>query len=179
MTNFKIIFATCAASLALASTAVAGKSAATANLPDKVAQMHCMVGNWQGAASITMGGQTAELELSMDCKATSGGHAITCKSRFSGAGMLHEETDLFGWDPETDTYHWYSVTNAGDAHDHVAKPPKGPTLTWVYKGKKDGKPFVEKIAMTFNKDASQIRLANTGTIGGQVAFTMKGSVRKR
>lgn len=179
MTKLNTILAVCSATLAVSSTAVAGSSTANKRLPKQVRQMHCLVGSWHGNGALTVGGKRIELSMRMDCEPTSGGHAITCKSRFAGGGMVHEETDLFGYDPNKRQYHWFAVTSDGDAHDHVASVPRGPTVNWKYKGLKHGKAFTENIAMTFDKRGSKIRFVTRATLGGTPMFEMVGTVRKR
>jgi hypothetical protein len=176
MNNFKIILTACAVSLTLASTATAETSA---KIPKQVRDLHGMVGNWRGTVAMNMGGQKAKLELSINCKLASAGNAVTCKSRFSGAGMVVHETDLFGFDPETGKYHWFAVSSAGETHDHVSDAPKAGTFLWVYRGTKAGKRFVESIRMTINKRAKRIDFRNRTTVAGKTVFTMSGSAHKR
>lgn len=166
---------------AISSTALAGEQAtASGDLPKQVEQMECLVGEWRGTASMTMGTDKAKLEVSLSCARTSGGYGVMCKTRFTGLPTgPYEETDLFGYDPHTDKYHWFSVTNAGEAHDHVADVPKGATINWVYRGKMDGKKFTETIAMTFNKDSTKISFVNDGIVGKRKLWTMTGKLTKK
>ena len=65
---------------------------------------------------------------------------MLCSLEMTGApGMgTYAETDLFGYEPNSDTFHWYSVTNAGETHDHVAKAGDGSKIQWVYTGSQEG-----------------------------------------
>jgi hypothetical protein len=180
MTHFKTILGTLAACSAISISAFGGGNTTDSSLPKEVAQIHCMVGEWRGTATMQMGKDKAKLQVSLSCEATSGGWGVACKSRFVGLPSgPYEETDLFGFDPHTRKYHWFSVTNAGETHDHVAAVPTGDTLKWVYRGKLDGKAFTETIDFKFNKDSTRILVANKGVAGGATLFSMKGQIRKQ
>jgi hypothetical protein len=51
----------------------------------------------------------------------------------------YDETDLMGYEPNSNTYHWYSITNAGETHDHVATPPNGSAIRFVFNGTQENK----------------------------------------
>ena len=70
--------------------------------------------------------------------------------------QAYEETDLMGYEPNTNTYHWYSVTNSGETHDHVAKPSSSNTIEFIFNGVQDGKAFKEVIDLTFSADSKTI-----------------------
>ena len=40
---------------------------------------------------------------------------------------VYSESDMFGFDPGANKYHWYAVTNAGETHDHIADVPTANT----------------------------------------------------
>lgn len=164
----------------LGGAATAGSHAANAKLPQKIKNMHCLIGSWNGKVTLTMGGQRVPMKLSLRCTSASAGHAISCRSTFTDPrGNKHHETDLFGYDPGTNTYHWFAVSDSGETHDHVAAVRKSPTLRWVYRGKKAKKPLVERVAMTFNRNSTAIAFNSQVRIAGKVAMRMNGTVRKR
>jgi len=160
-----------------AAPGVSGAPAASSKpeLPSEVKAMHCLVGDWTGSATGKMGADPLSARLSLSCSETSGGFGVQCKTRFTGLpGGPAEETDLFGFDPGQRKYHWFSVTNQGETHDHVAEIPKGDTLRFVYDGVQDGKPAREVITLKVSEDHHNLEFQNTYTVGGQVVLTLSG-----
>lgn len=153
--------------------------ASAAPPPKQVENMECLVGTWKGGGSLTLGKDKAKLDVTLDCKRTSAKFGVLCTFRATGMpGMTYEETDLFGYEPNSDTYHWYSVTNAGETHDHVAKPPTGDHVDFQYTGTQDGKPLTETIAFDFSKDGKTLAVKSDTTVAGAVIATMDIKVRK-
>lgn len=179
MTHFKSIFATLVALAGISQNAFANSNQES-EPPKDVAQMQRLIGEWSGSAEIKMGKDKLEVNVTMSCESTSAGFGVLCKSRFTGLPTgAHEETDLFGYDPGQNKYHWFSVTNDGETHDHVADVSKTGTLNWIYKGKMDSKPFTESVAMTVNKPGTRIKLACKAKVGKKTLYTMSGAIRKR
>lgn len=137
---------------------VAAPALAAAPLPKQVSEMDCIVGSWKGAGSLTMGKDKASIAATWDCKRTSSQYGVLCTFHVTGIPgvAMYDETDLMGYEPNSNTYHWYSVTNAGETHDHVAKPSTSNTIEFVYNGTQDGKPFKEVIDLTFSADSKTI-----------------------
>jgi hypothetical protein len=155
--------------------------AATADsLPKQVTDMECLVGTWKGSGSMTMGKDKAKIDLAMTCKRTSAQFGVACTTRFTGIPGLaaYEETDLFGYEPNSNTYHWFAVTNAGETHDHVAKLPDGEKISFVYNGTQDGKAFKEAIDMDFGKDGKSMAVHVDSVLAGQVIATMDLKAKK-
>ena len=148
--------------------------------------MSCLVGNWKGTASMTMGGQKADgVKLTWMCKRTSSEWGVSCTALMTGIPGVdrYEETDLFGFEPGTGKYHWFSVTNAGETHDHVSTLIKGETLQFVHTGTQDGKPFKEVIDMTFKgqgkgKDSAMFDLRSESFLDGKSVAVLQGSAHK-
>ena len=128
-------------------------------LPKQVADMQCLVGHWQGGGSLAMGQDTAELRAHWTCERTSARFGVLCTFHVTGIPGVpaYEETDLMGYEPNTNTYHWYSVTNAGETHDHVAPASGGNRIEFVYDGTQDGKPFKEVIALAFEQGSKRLK----------------------
>ena len=144
--------------LKILATLAALTAPAAAELPKPIADMECLVGTWKGTGNLTMGKDKAKVDFTWTCARTSAEHGVLCKLELTGIPGVasYEETDLFGYEPNTSTYHWFSVTNAGETHDHVAKAPAGNKVQFVYTGTQEGKPFKEVIDMDFAKDAKSM-----------------------
>lgn len=145
-----------AAMFALSIPAVAAADA----LPKPVADMECLVGNWKATGTVQMGKDKVNINATWNCKRISGQFGVMCALKMTGVPGLksYEETDMFGYEPGSNTYHWFSVTNAGETHDHVATIPDGNKIQFVYTGTQEGKAFKEVIDMEFSKDSKSIAL---------------------
>ncbi len=156
-------------------------AAAGADAPPKqVTDMECLVGNWKGGGTMKMGKDSLKIDLSLSCKRTSGQFGVLCSSKMTGIPGVaaYEETDLFGYEPNSNTYHWFSVTNGAETHDHVAKVPDGDKITFVYNGTQEGKAFKEAIDMDFAKDGKSMTVHVDSVVAGQVIASMDLKAKK-
>jgi hypothetical protein len=155
-------------------------TAAADPLPRAVSDMECLVGSWKGGGSLAMGKDKAKLDATWTCERTSAQFGVSCVLRVTGIPgvAVYEETDLMGYEPNTNLYHWYAVTNAGETHDHVAKVPAGNTIQFVFDGSQDGKPFKEVIELTFSKDEKSVRGRAETFVAGTSTSVMDLSLRK-
>ena len=148
--------------------------------PQEVKDMASMVGAWKGAATLTMGADKASVKVAMTCQAAAGAWGVQCQTRFTGmpGGGAYLETDLFGYEPGTRKFHWFSVTNMGETHDHVSDGLKGNVIEFVHGGVQEGKPLKEVIRMTFSEDCKKFDVRSETTLGGQVVAVLEGSAHK-
>jgi hypothetical protein len=142
--------------LVLTIPALAGADA----LPKPVTDMECLVGAWKATGTVTIGADKAKVDATWDCKRTSAKFGVMCNLKLTGIPGLpvYAETDLFGYEPNSNTYHWFAVTNAGETHDHAAKVPDANKIQFVYAGTQEAKPFKEVIDMDFGKDGKSFTL---------------------
>jgi hypothetical protein len=147
-------------------------------VPKQLEALEPLVGSFKGNGTLTAGKDVAKVDFTLACKRTSARFAVQCAFHVTGVPGLaaYEESDLFGYEPATDTYHWYAVTNAGETHDHVAKS-FGDKVQWTYSGSQDGKPMKEVIDMTIGKDKSIAFRSETLVAGSSVAV-LEGKVHK-
>src|SRR5262249_49404389 len=105
---------------------------------------------------------------------------LSCSFQVTGIpGVpLYDETDLMGYEPNTNTYHWYSVTNAGETHDHVAKASDGNKLEFVFNGTQEGKPFKEVIQLAFSSDQKTVTGKSETFVAGASTSVMELALRK-
>jgi hypothetical protein len=166
--------------LGLLSFAVPTLAGAAEPLPKQVSDMDCVVGNWKGTGSLTAGKDKAPIAATWSCKRTSAQYGVMCTFHVTGIpGMqAYEETDLMGYEPNTNTYHWYSVTNAGETHDHVAKPSSSNTIEFVFNGTQDGKAFKEVIDLTFSNDSKTITGSSESFLAGVSTSVMALTLKK-
>jgi len=145
---------------------------------EEIRGMGALLGDWTGTGTFEQGGQRVEVRANWSCVATSGGHGVRCGMVMTGLpGMdRYEETDLMGYNATDRLYHWYSVTNAGEVHDHWGSCD-GTVTTFQYQGVDDGKLFVERIVFTA-VDARTLRVHATTTAGSQTVNSMEFTMRK-
>jgi hypothetical protein len=167
----------------ITSTALA-KGKADPKLPKEIQPMYCLVGEWKSQNAVAvLDGKKHKVDFTVSCAPTSGGMGLLCSTKFDIEGLGHiEETDLFGYDPGQNRYHWFSVTQMGETHDHVALAPapsdKG--ITFSYTGFQNGKPMQEVVSMTFlDEAATRIDFKNDGVIAGQPAWKITATMIKK
>jgi hypothetical protein len=165
----------------LAALAASTTSARAEEQPKPIADLERFVGTWKATGAVTMGKDTAKVSASWSCKRTSAKAGVLCALDLKGIPGLpvYAETDLFGYEANTNTYHWFSVTNAGETHDHVAKVASidVPKLQYVFTGTQDGKPFKEVIDLEFAKDNKSFSLRTETFVAGAstAVFDMKAT----
>lgn len=154
-------------------------------LPEPIARMECLVGTWKGTGTVSMGKDTAKIEGTWNCKRTSAKFGVLCTLKITGIpGVpVYEETDLFGYEPNSSTYHWASVTNAGETHDHVAKVGASDSnkVQFIYSGTQESKPFKEVIDMEFlgpKKTADTIMMRGETFAAGASTSVITVKLRK-
>ena len=153
---------------------------AAPELPKEVVPLQRLVGEWTTqTGTATVGGKPAKLDIKVSCAATPNKLGVLCQSRITIEGMSAiENTDLFGYDPGSKTYHWYCVAGFGEAHDHVGKLTAS-GFSWGHRGPgKDGKPSKEAIAMSFDASGTKLEFRNDITTGGG-PLTLVASMAKK
>jgi hypothetical protein len=142
--------------------------------PKPAARLDNLVGTWKGSGSLTAGKDHLPLTFGWQCKQISAAAGVLCTLEIKGMPAPYAETDLFGYEPNTDTLHWFSVTNAGETHDHVAKAADG-KLQFVFKGTQDGKPLVETIDFDLGKE---LTIRSEVKVGDQTQAVLEAKGKK-
>jgi hypothetical protein len=147
--------------------------------PKGVALIHGMVGTWKGTGPFEAGKTRAPISVDWRCQKTSGDWGASCNLAMTGVPGLarYLETDLVGYDAASDTYHWFSVTNAGEVHDHRARVTDPRHLTFQHAATVEGKPFVETIRIDCHGPDEMSITAETRH-GGQLLNVLRGTLRK-
>jgi len=155
-------------------------SADADSLPKPVSDLGCVVGNWKGSGTFQAGTERAKIKATWNCKRTSAEFGVTCVFSVTGIPGVarYEETDLFGFEPNTRQYHWYSVTNAGETHDHVAQIPTGNSVQFVFNGVQDGKPLQETIDLVFSDDSKSASGRAETFVGGESTSVLELQLKK-
>lgn len=156
--------------------------AAAEDLPKPIADLERFVGTWKGSGTITMGKDVVKASAAWTCKRVSAKAGVQCALELKGIpGVpVAAETDLFGWDPGSNSYHWFAVTNLGETHDHVGKVAglDEPKLQFVYNGTQEGKPMKEVIDFTFEPGNKAFAIRAETSVGGTSVSVMELKAKK-
>jgi hypothetical protein len=172
MTRLTTLFA-----LITAITLPALSSATESTLPPAAA-FYTLIGKWQGQGEFGETGQPpAMLALNLECQKTSAGFGVSCHMQASNKEMAIAETDLFGYDPVSNTFHWYSVTNTGETHDHKAQWTDTHTMKANYTWTQEGAKMAENITFKFNGNNNMLFESVVSKNGQQVAH-FKGTLKR-
>jgi hypothetical protein len=127
-----------------------------------------------------MGKDKARIDATWTCQRTSAQFGVLCKFHVTGIPGVaaYDETDLMGYEPNSNLYHWYSVTNAGETHDHVAKVPEGNAIQFIYTGTQEGKAFKEVIDLAFSNDSNAVTGRAQTFVAGASTSIMDLKLRK-
>ncbi len=113
--------------------------------------LHRFVGKWKGSGTMTERGESHAIQAKYKCRKAAGGFAVACEFKIKGVPGMAEYTsaDIWGYDANDASVHWYVVTNGGETHDH-----KGKLTAEGFRGRyesttKEGRPLIEDIAFTF------------------------------
>jgi hypothetical protein len=165
---------------ALAAVTLTSTLARADDAAKPIADLERFVGAWKSTGTLTMGKDTAKITATLTCKRTSAKAGVLCTTRFIGVPGIpaYEETDLFGYEPSSGTYHWFAVTSAGETHDHVAKASDASKLQFVYTGTQEAKPFKEVIDLEWSKDGKAMTVRSESFVGGASAAVLEIKARK-
>lgn len=147
-------------------------------VPPKVKELQqALVGSWKGNGELIMpDGKKAPLAMTYDCKSTSAGFGVTCSLKGKMAdGFVYESTDIWGYSAGDGLVHWFTVTNAGETHDHKGSFENG-TLTAVFEGPQEGKLYVESVSMTFT--GKSVKVASSVVVGGKQGERLEGTMSR-
>ena len=140
------------------------------------------------AYRLAVGPSLADRVIALNGLVLVGMGAIATHAAHTGNGTFHvtgipgvaayEETDLMGYEPNTNTFHWYAVTNAGETHDHVAQASDGNKQQFIFTGTQEGKPFKEVIDLEIGKDEKSATGRAETFVDGASTSVMKLELRK-
>jgi hypothetical protein len=136
--------------------------------PPEVQKIYRFIGEWHGDGEATMGDMSTPVHVTLTAEKDAGGWGVHAHmtAEMGNAGT-YQEIDIMGYEPNSKTYHLFSVTNMGDTHDHSGTwDGSGKTLNLTYKGLYQGQPMVETIACIFN-GSDEMEITSKTTVGGQ------------
>lgn len=85
----------------------------------QVAAIRSLIGSWTGKGTMMTEGKTHPTTVTWDCAESTGTAGVKCKFVMTGLpGFTYMFDDLWGYSAQDGLTHWYTVTNAGEVHDH-------------------------------------------------------------
>lgn len=151
-----------------------------AQQPEAVQRMLRFVGRWEtNEAKVTMGDQHFTMPYSADFKPVNDGTGLMMQeaATMPGVGEL-KGMNLFGWDPNLEQVHIYSIDNIGTCHDHIGYWTSDNELFVEYQGVQEGKIYVEQLRITL-VDSNHLKLHLTAELNGVMNELIDGTfVRK-
>src|SRR5262245_8689324 len=81
--------------------------------------LRSLIGSWTGKGTLDTDGKTHQLTMTWDCVESSGAAGVRCKATLLCIpNFTYQFDDLWGYSAQDGLTHWYTVTNAGEVHDH-------------------------------------------------------------
>ncbi len=174
MRRFIPLFLMALAALTFTSSASAQDSSEQARMSRELA---CLVGSWTGSGQVQMGGQEVPVEFEYTCRSAGGGAGVACHLEMTGMeGFTYQSDDLWGYDAGRGLVHWYTVTNAGETHDHSGRVD-GRTFRATYVGRREGSPMRENVRFSFNSQ-NELTFSSVVFVDHQRVESFAGAVTK-
>lgn len=148
-------------------------------MPDGAKKFQAFVGSWEGTGSMTMNGQTQQVNISHTTESIAGGWGTRTIETVKMPEMpTYSGVDMFGFDIGSGLTHLYTVSNYGDCHDHVGTWVDNKTLVLQYNGVLDGKPMVEMLTVVVDSP-TQYHYTGQTYIAGSLVYTNKATMTRK
>ncbi len=158
-----------AAAVTLAFVVLAGHAQEKKAPPEQIGKLEAIQGTFEGEATMTEGGKSMKGIVRHTNSSISDGWGFLMEEIITMEdGTAYKSHNIIGYDAGGGKVHVFSVTNAGETHDHKGSWTKPKTVAVQYDGKWEGKPYVEKAMLTIDGSDSY-RLSWNATLGGKAA----------
>src|ERR1051326_7892551 len=169
---------TAAIVVALLPLRVHAQSKASANPPEIKKTVDAFVGHWIITGTDTEPGAKApvKFELTLDCKRTALGAAVTCgfAGKLPNVGPI-EAAAVIGYSPEEQVVRWMEISSTGEYHDHRGKW-KGDGIEFEPLGYLiSGKQATEYLSISFPSADKLLLGSTTKTAEGDSILECTGS----
>jgi hypothetical protein len=130
----------------------------------QVESIRSLIGSWSGKGSMMSEGKNHAITVTSDCTESAGAAGVKCRWVLTGLpGFTYTFDDLWGYSAQDGLTHWYTVTNAGEVHDHRGHFDMTGGLLQI-EIPVEGKLFSEII--TFKRKGKALAVSWTTTAGG-------------
>jgi len=148
-------------------------------VPDGVKKIQMFAGNWEGAGTMTMNGQTSNIRVTHVNTSTAAGWGIRADETIEMPGMPdYKAINILGYEAGSDLTHIYTISNYGECHDHWGKWTDDKTLMLQYDGLTDGKPTTEMLKVIVD-NPSQYRVIGSTYVGGELVSSNEVTMKKK
>ena len=138
----------------LGTLTILGSATASAQgeTPQAVTDLQCLIGTWTGLGQVEMGSDTHDVRIEYTCRGAAGGAGVACHVTMTGIeGFTYEADDLWGYDPGSGRVHWFTVSNAGETHDHAGVIVNN-AFAGTYVGRRENAGMRENVRFRFDRD---------------------------
>jgi hypothetical protein len=137
--------------------------------PEQISKLDAILGIFEGEATMTEGGKSSKGNVHHTNSSISDGWGFLMDEVVTMEdGTMYKSHNIIGYDAGGGKVHVFSVTNAGETHDHKGSWTKPMTVSVQYDGKWEGKPYIEKASLTIDGSDSY-SLSWHATLGGKAA----------
>lgn len=148
-------------------------------MPEDQARLQKFTGKWQADLSMTdENNKASKVRSVVTFNTIADGHGIygTEVADDPVNGKLNASY-MMGYDPYQKKIHFFAVDNQGVCHDHECYWKSADSFHAEHNSDRDGKAYKEVIDINF-KDANNLELVVTATLGGKSLGTVKGMYTK-
>ena len=136
--------------------------------PEQIRKLEAILGTFEGEATMTEGGKLLKGMVRHANSSISDGWGFLMEEVITMEdGTAYKSHNIIGYDAGGGKVHVFSITNAGETHDHKGSWTKPTTVSVQYEGKWEGKPYVEKASLTIDGPDSY-SLSWNATLAGKV-----------
>jgi hypothetical protein len=140
--------------------------------------LEAFLGKWRGESmTFEVEGDILKIDVLLEITEILDGWGVQSflSTDIPGFGPF-KEVDIWGHDPGSDTIHMFTVTNAGQTHDHAGAFRDDETLVLAYTGYIDESVIQEDVTLAARGD--ELVFHNTERINGKVEVVFEGIMKK-
>ncbi len=143
--------------------------------PELKKTVDAFMGKWVYDTTITMpDGKSEKAKLTMDCKKTAVGKAVSCAWSGKLSDGPFEGTSVVGYDTFGKAVHFMGIFSDEEVHDHKCMWKGNSLQCEPLKGGMSGGPVTEDFSLTFEGKTSSWKSICTFQDGGKATFEATG-----
>ena len=146
--------------------------------PMAIAALDPLLGTFEGDVTMMQDGKSIKGRAQHNNSGISSGWGFLMEEDITMEdGSKYTSHNIIGYDAGGKKVHVFSVTNAGETHDHKGVWKDAKTITLEYDGTWEGKPYVEKAVLTIDGRDSYT-LTWKATRAGQIVSSGEEKLRR-
>lgn len=137
-------------------------------------------GQWEGLANLNLEGQLFQVTYHLDFKTIIDGNAMTMDENFTDVNLGEfKGGNMIGYDPYSNTIHWFSADNFGTAHEHTGTWINPKHFKMEHQSLRDGKIYHELISFKLKANNTRMDVKLIATFDHQVVEVITGTLYKQ